>query len=158
MVFMELDHKKYMHIAFEEAHKGYEEGGCPIGGVLVDNDTGEILGQAHNMLVQHNDPSSHGETETLKVAGRVRHQNTTLYTTLSPCFMCTGTIIQHQIPHVVVGDVTNARGNEEFLQERGVKVTIAEHPESVALVAKFRKEKPELWEEDWGADAHYDGP
>ena len=105
---MRLDDEAHMRMAFELAAKGYGEGGCPIGGVLVDNATGEMLGKGHNALVQEGNPILHGEMAAMRDAGRMpdRH-DTTMYTTLQPCFMCTGTIVQFGIPRVVIGDVLN---------------------------------------------------
>lgn len=145
--------------AFELASKGYSEGGCPIGAVLVDNDTGEVLGEGHNAMVQEGNPILHGEMAALRDAGRlVNRHNTTMYTTLQPCFMCTGAIAQFGIPRVVIGDVTNASTDEtvRFLRGRGVEVIILEPDTSsaaracVELAARFRHQKPELWLEDWG--------
>ncbi|MCB9989558.1 MAG: nucleoside deaminase [Rhodospirillales bacterium] len=146
-------HDYYMKRAYELALKGYNEGGCPIGGVLVDNETGEILGEGHNALVQEGNPIIHGEMAAMRDAGRMAtRRNTTMYTTLSPCMMCTGTILQFKISRVVVGDTVNSYGNEELLKERGVEVIILDNPDCIALVKKFREEKPELWLEDWGGD------
>src|SRR5262249_26467218 len=101
-------HQHYMERAYQLAAKGYAEGGCPIGGVLVDNETGEILGEGLNALVQEGDPIVHGEMAALRAAGRLLNRHhTTMYTTLQPCFMCTGAITQFGIPRVVVADVTN---------------------------------------------------
>src|SRR5262245_54741668 len=106
---MDKKQEDYMRRAYELAHKGYSEGGCPIGGVLVDNETGAILGEGHNMLVQEGNPILHGEMAALRNAGRIpNRRKTTMYTTLQPCFMCAGTIVQFGIPRVVIGDVDNA--------------------------------------------------
>lgn len=148
-----------MQRAFELASKSYSEGGCPIGGVLVDNATGEILGQGHNALLQEGNPIVHGEMAALRDAGRrIDRHNTTMYTTLQPCFMCAGAIVQFGIPRVVIGDVTNAASDEtiRFLRDRGVEVIILDPKTSNAartsidLATRFRQEKPELWLEDWG--------
>src|SRR6478736_402116 len=102
-----------MTLAFELASKSYSEGGCPIGGVLVDNATGQVLGAGHNALVQEGNPIIHGEMAALRAAGRmINRHNTTLYTTLQPCFMCTGAITQFGIPRVIIGDATNASTDE----------------------------------------------
>src|SRR5216683_7081784 len=117
----------YMRRAFELAAKGYAEGGCPIGGVLVDNETGEVLGEGHNALVQEGNPIVHGEMAALRNAGRmVNRHNTTMYTTLQPCFMCTGAIVQFGIPRVVVGDATNSSSDETilFMRSRGIEVIV----------------------------------
>ncbi|MCB9963323.1 MAG: nucleoside deaminase [Rhodospirillales bacterium] len=145
------DHDYYMKRAYQQALKGYNEGGCPIGGVLVDNDTGEILGEGHNALVQEGNPIIHGEMAAMRAAGRMpSRRNTTMYTTLSPCMMCAGTIAQFHIGRVVVGDTVNSEGNVAFLRDRGVEVIVLDDPECIALVQKFRAEKPDLWDEDWG--------
>lgn len=147
----ELDDHAFMQRAYELALKGYNEGGCPIGGVLVDNETGEILGEGHNMLVQEGNPIIHGEMSAMRAAGRMAsRRNTTMYTTLSPCMMCAGTIAQFKIGRVVVGDAVNSEGNVEFLRERGIEVVVLNNENCIALVKKFREEKPALWEEDWG--------
>ena len=145
--------------AFELASESYREGGCPIGGVLVDNNTGAVLGEGHNALVQEGNPIIHGEMAALRSAGRMlnRHE-TTIYTTLQPCFMCTGAIVQFGIPRVVVGDVINASDDEtiRFLRSRGIEVVVLDLATSkaardcVELAARFRQEKPEQWLEDWG--------
>lgn len=156
---MNLDHEKYMRLAYEQALKGYNEGGCPIGGLLVDNATGKILGAGHNTLVQEGNPVIHGEMAAMRAAGRmVNRHNTTMYTTLQPCFMCTGTIAQFGIPRVVVADVVNASSDETicFLVDRGVEVIVLDPKNSkasadcIALCHKFKEEKPALWLEDWG--------
>src|SRR5437868_11988024 len=104
-------HEEYMQRAYELAHKGYSEGGCPIGGVIVENATGKILGEGHNCMVQEGNPIIHGEMSAMRNAGRHKNRHhTTMYTTLNPCFMCTGTMIQFGIPRVVIADVTNASG------------------------------------------------
>ncbi len=148
---MTLDDTFFMKRAYEQALKSYNEGGCPIGGVIVDNETGEILGEGHNHLVQEGNPIIHGEMDAMRKAGRMTtRRNTTMYTTLSPCMMCAGTIVQFKIGRVVVGDTVNSEGNVEFLRERGVDVTVMDDPDCIALVKNFREEKPDLWLEDWG--------
>lgn len=147
----QLDDRAFMQRAYQLALKGYNEGGCPIGGVLVDNGTGEVLGEGHNMLVQEGNPIIHGEMSAMRAAGRmVTRRNTTMYTTLSPCMMCAGTIAQFKIGRVVVGDTVNSEGNVDFLRARGVEVIVLNDENCIALVKKFREEKPELWLEDWG--------
>ena len=145
--------------AFALALRGYNAGGCPIGAVLVDNASGEILGEGHNGLVQEANPILHGEMAALRSAGRLQNRhNTTMYTTLQPCFMCTGAITQFGIPHVVIGDTVNASSDEtiSFLRARGIEVIVLEPAASPAardcieLAARFRSEQPELWLEDWG--------
>jgi len=153
------DHEFYMARAFALALKSYTEGGCPIGGVLVDNATGEVLGEGHNTLVQEGSPIIHGEMAALRAAGRLpnRH-NTTMYTTLQPCFMCTGAIVQFGIPRVVIGDAANTGSDEtiRFLRGKGVEVIVPNSGVSsaagrcVELATRFRGERPDLWLEDWG--------
>jgi len=142
--------RTFMQRAYEHALKGYNEGGCPIGAVLVDAD-GTVLGEGHNTLVQEGNPIIHGEMAAMRDAGRMETRRaTTMYTSLSPCMMCAGTIVQFKIGRVVVGDTVNSPGNVEFLRERGVRVDVMDHAPSIALVQKFREEKPELWLEDGG--------
>lgn len=145
--------------AFRLAAKSYSEGGCPIGAVLVDNAAGDIIGEGHNGLVQEGNPILHGEMAALRKAGRMKNRHhTTLYTTLQPCFMCTGAIVQFGIPRVIIGDVTNASTDEtiRFLRGRGIEVVILDPETSKAahdcvdLASRFRDEKPDQWLEDWG--------
>ena len=117
--------------------------------MIVDNQTRQILGKGHNTLVQENDPYNHGETSAIRDAGRENFSQTTLYTTLSPCDICATLLYMRQFNRVVVGDVTNASGNEELLRARGVKVDILEDQLGVALYAEYRRERPELDIEDW---------
>lgn len=141
------DDKRLLRIAYEEAKAGFDEGGCPIGSVLARG--GQVVAQGRNQRVQGGDPIAHGEMDALRKAGRQRtYRDTVLYTSLSPCMMCSGTIVQFGIPRVVIGDTTNFGGNEAFLRERGVEVVIAEDPDCVALMKRFIDEKPELWAED----------
>ncbi|HEY8189963.1 MAG TPA: nucleoside deaminase [Micavibrio sp.] len=148
---MTLDDAYFMKRAYRQALKGYNEGGCPIGGVLVHNQTGEILGEGHNMLVQEGNPILHGEMSAMRAAGRMAtRRDTTMYTTLSPCMMCAGTIAQFKIGRVVVGDTVNSAGNVDFLRSNGIEVVIINDPDCIKLVEKFREEKPDLWTEDWG--------
>ena len=154
-----MDDETYMAEAYRLAAKGYGEGGCPIGGVLVRHGSGQILGRGHNALVQEGNPILHGEMAALRDAGRlVNRHDTTMYTTLQPCFMCAGTIVQFGIPRVVIGDVLNASGDEtiRFMRGKGVEVIVMDPQASaaardcVALVRAFRAEKPDQWLEDWG--------
>ncbi len=143
-----LDHQYFMQRAYQQALKSYNEGGCPIGAVLVRND-GTILGEGHNMRVQGGNPILHGEMSALQNAGRQKiYDDTVMYTTLSPCMMCAGTAVQFKIPLVVIGENINFGGNEEFLQSRGVRVEILNHQGCIDLMSKFVREKPELWFED----------
>ena len=146
----EID-KTLLRVAYEEALAGYNEGGCPIGSVLARD--GKIVSQGRNQRVQGGDPIAHGEMDALRKAGRQStYRDTVLYTSLSPCMMCSGTIVQFGIPRVVVGENTTFGGNEAFLRERGVEVIIADDPDCIALMTKFIEEKPELWNEDIAED------
>ena len=138
---------KLLRVAYEEALAGYNEGGCPIGSVLSRG--GKIVSQGRNQRVQKGDPIAHGEMDALRKAGRQQtYRDTTLYTSLSPCMMCSGTILQFGIPRVVIGENTNFGGNEEFLRSKGVEVIIANDSDCVNLMQLFITEKPELWAED----------
>lgn len=147
--FKKLKDKDFMRIAFFLAGKSFLEGGCPIGGVIVDNGTRQIIGKGHNTLVQDNDPYNHGETSAIRDAGRKDFSQTTIFTTLSPCDVCATLIYMRGFQRVVVGDVTNASGNEPMLRKKGITVDILENPEGIALYAKYRKQKPDLDTEDW---------
>jgi len=147
--FKKLTDKDFMRIAFLLAQKGYREGGSPIGGVIIDNETRQILGKGHNTLVQENHPYNHGETAAVRDAGRCDFSQTTMFTSLSPCDICAALIYMRQFKRVVVGDVTNSAGNEEMLRQKGVQVDILEDPEGVAFYAKYRREKPDQDLEDW---------
>lgn len=139
--------RKFLRLAYEEAKAGYDEGGCPVGSVLARGD--ELVSQGRNQRVQKGDPIAHGEMDALRKAGRqTSYRDMTIYTSLSPCMMCTGTIIQFGIPRVVIGENTTFGGNEEFLRSKGVEVIIADDPDCIALMTKFIAEKPELWNED----------
>ncbi len=139
--------KKFMRLAYEEALAGYEEGGVPVGAVMVEN--GNVIGRGRNRRVQDDNPVSHGETDCMKNAGRrPDYSKVTMYTTLSPCMMCTGTIIQFGIGRVVIGEDKNFPGNIEFLKERGVEVTLLDDQDCIQLMNKFIAERPELWYED----------
>ncbi len=133
--------------AYEEAVAGFNEGGCPIGSLLARGD--EVLANGRNQRVQQGDPIAHGEMDALRKAGRQStYRDTTLYTSLSPCMMCSGTIVQFGIPRVVIGENQNFGGNEAFLREHGVEVVIANDPGCIALMERFIREKPDLWAED----------
>ncbi|MES2206057.1 MAG: nucleoside deaminase [Pseudomonadota bacterium] len=147
--FKKLVDADFMRIGVLLAQKGYDEGGCPIGGVIVDNATRHIVGKGHNTLVQENHPYNHGETSAIRDAGRQDFSLTTLYTTLSPCDVCATLLYMRQFKRVVIGDVTNASGNEQMLHDKGVSVDILEDCEGIALYAKYRKEKPDQDLEDW---------
>ncbi len=141
----------FMIIALDEARRGLAEGGIPIGSVLVID--GKIRGQGHNRRVQSGNPILHGEMDCLQNAGRLTakdYQRSTIYTTLSPCDMCTGTILLYKIPRVVMAENTTFRGGEDLLRERGVSVVNLDLPEAVQLMRDFIKARPELWNEDIG--------
>lgn len=142
---------KFYQAAYEEAENGYNEGGIPIGSVLVYR--GEIIGRGHNRRVQQGSAILHGEMDALENAGRLPahvYQESTLYTTLSPCSMCTGAILLYKIPNVVIGENTTFMGEEEHLRTSGVAVTVLEDAKSIQLMSKFIVQKPELWNEDIG--------
>jgi cytosine deaminase len=110
---------------------------------------GQEVSRGHNQRVQQGDPIAHGEMDALRKAGRQRtYRDTVLYTTLSPCMMCSGTIVQFGIPRVVVGENKTFGGNEDFLRQHGVEVVIADDADCIALMERFIREKPELWAED----------
>jgi cytosine deaminase len=147
--FKKLTDADFMRIAVLLAQKGYDEGGCPIGGVVISNETRQILGKGHNTLVQENHPYNHGETSAIRDAGRKDFSRTTIFTTLSPCDVCATLIYMRQFNRVVVGDVTNASGNEQMIRDKGVRVDILEDRQGIELYAKYRHEKPDQDIEDW---------
>lgn len=136
--------------AYLEALKGYKEGGLPIGSVLVDA-LGRIVARGHNLRVQTGDPTAHAEVVCLRAAGRRRDwPEMTLVSTLSPCVMCTGTTLLYRIPRVVVGENKNFLGAEDLFAARGVELHVVQDPDCIALMEKFVREKPDLWNEDIG--------
>jgi cytosine deaminase len=144
-----LADKDIMRIGVLLALKGYEEGGSPIGGVIVDDETRLIVGKGHNTLVQENHPYNHGETSAVRDAGRLDFGRTSIFTTLTPCSICAALIYMRGFRRVVVGDVTNDSGTEPLIREKGVQVDILEDPMGVELYAKYRREKPDQDLEDW---------
>lgn len=152
----------FMRIAVLLAQKSYDEGGCPIGAAIVDQASRRIVGKGHNTLVQENHPYNHGETAALRDAGRIDFSQTTLYTSLSPCDVCATLLYMRGVARVVVGDVTNASGNEALLRDNGVQVDVVEDPLGIELYARYRAERPDLDVEDWkglravgsGSDSH----
>ena len=143
--------RRMLRIAYDEAKAGFDEGGCPIGSVLARGD--RVVAQGRNRRVQEGDPTAHGEMDALRRAGRQRsYRGTTLYTSLSPCMMCSGTIVQFGIPRVVIAENTTFGGNEDFLRSRGVEVVVADDPDCIALMTRFQAERPELWSEDIAED------
>lgn len=142
---------RFMQAAIEEARQGLAEGGIPIGSVLVHN--GVILGQGHNRRVQKGSAILHGEMDALENAGRQSAQvyrESVLYTTLSPCSMCSGAILLYGIPRVIIGENSTFMGEEELLRSRGVQVDVLQSEECIDLMSRFIDEKPELWNEDIG--------
>lgn len=149
---MSTTHLQFMNLAFEQARKSFAEGGVPVGAVLVRG--GKVLATGHNQRVQLGDPIAHGEMDCIRKAGRQRtYRDTVLYTTLCPCMMCAGTIVQFKIPHVVIGEDENFSGSIPFLRENGIQVDLLMHQGCLDLMRRFIREKPELWFEDIG-DAH----
>ncbi len=133
--------------ALEQAQKSYDEGGLPIGAAMVEN--GALIGVGHNRRVQDGDPTAHGEMDCFRRVGRRAHyRGVTLYTTLSPCMMCAGTVVQFGIGRVVVGEDRSFPGNIGFLREHGVEVVLANDAGCVALMERFIREQPALWNED----------
>lgn len=144
-------HPELVARCYELARKSYDEGGLPIGSVLARG--AEVIGEGHNQRVQQGDPIAHGEMDCLRNAGRqASYAGLTLYTSLSPCMMCAGTIVQFGIRHVVIAENANFGGNEDFLRQRGVTVDIVDDPRCTALMARFIAEQPALWNEDIAAD------
>jgi cytosine deaminase len=141
----------FLQAAIEEARLGLSEGGIPIGSVLVHN--GQIIGRGHNRRVQQGSAILHGEMDALENAGRLPAQvyrESVLYTTLSPCSMCTGAILLYGIPKVVVGESLTFMGEEDLLRSRGVTVEVIQDPTCIALMQDFIAAKPTLWNEDIG--------
>ncbi|WP_030434643.1 nucleoside deaminase [Actinoplanes subtropicus] len=137
-------------VARQEARLGLAEGGIPIGAALFGPD-GEPLGRGHNRRVQDGDPSTHAETAAFRAAGRQRdYRGTTMVTTLSPCWYCSGLVRQFGIGHVVIGEATTFHGGHDWLAEHGVRITLLDDPECVALMRDFIAARPELWFEDIG--------
>lgn len=145
----ELSDADFMRIAVLLAQKSYDEGGCPIGAVIVDNVSRKIVGKGHNTLVQDDHPYNHGETSAVRDAGRIDFSKTTLFTSLSPCTICATLLYMRGFNRLVVGDVTNASGTEALIQEKGVQVDILEDKMGIDLYARFRQEKPDQDLEDW---------
>lgn len=141
----------FMQAAIDEAHKGAAEGGIPIGSVLVHQ--GRILGKGHNRRVQQKSAILHGEMDALENAGRLPasvYRESVLYTTLSPCSMCSGAILLYGIPRVVIGENRTFLGEEELLRSRGVQLEVLQNEECIELMRSFIEQKPELWNEDIG--------
>lgn len=143
--------EKFLKEAIAEAKKGLEEGGIPIGSVLVID--GKIVGRGHNRRVQKGSAILHAEMDCLENAGRLKakdYQRATLYSTLSPCDMCSGAALLYKIPKIVVGENKTFKGPEDYVRSCGVEVEVINDSECIELMQRFIKEKPELWNEDIG--------
>ena len=142
---------EFMQAAIDEARAGYAEGGIPIGSVIVHE--GRIIGRGHNRRVQKGSPILHGEMDAFENAGRqpaAVYRQCTLYTTLSPCSMCSGAILLYGIPRIVIGENRSFMGEEVLLRSRGVELTVLDDADCIELMARLMREKPELWNEDIG--------
>ena len=144
---------EFMRAAIEEAEKGFQEGGIPIGSIIVHN--GRIIGRGHNRRIQDNSAVLHGEMDALENAGRQPasvYRDSIIYTTLSPCSMCSGAILLYGIPKVVIGENRTFLGEEELLRSRGVSLTILQDPTCIRLMAEFIRANPKAWNEDIGEE------
>jgi cytosine deaminase len=141
----------FLRAAIDEARQGLREGGIPIGSVLVID--GKIAGRGHNRRVQRSSAILHAEMDCLENAGRLTahdYARATLYSTLSPCDMCSGTALLYKIPRIVIGENRTFRGPEDYVRSRGVELEIADDAECIALMREFIRARPELWNEDIG--------
>jgi len=141
----------FLIAAIQEAKKGFEEGGIPIGSVIVHNN--EIIGSGHNKRIQEGSVVLHGEMDALENAGRQKaavYKESILYTTLSPCPMCSGAILLYGIPKIIIGENKTFMGEEELLKSKGVEVIVLNDDECIEMMTNFIKEKPKLWNEDIG--------
>ena len=146
-----MNHDVFLKAAIEEAKIGLQEGGIPIGSVIVHNN--KIIGRGHNKRVQKGSVVLHGEMDALENAGRQKasvYKECVLYTTLSPCSMCSGTILLYGIPKVIIGENKTFLGEEDLLKSRGVEVHILNNKECIDMMNTFINNKPELWNEDIG--------
>jgi cytosine deaminase len=142
---------QFLRAAFDEARQGLAEGGIPIGSVLVID--GVIVGRGHNRRVQQGSAILHAEMDCIERAGRLKaadYRRSTLYSTLSPCDMCSGTVLLYGIPRVVIGENRSFRGPEDYVRSRGVELEIVDDTECARLMREFIAERPELWNEDIG--------
>ena len=142
---------KFMQAAIEEAQKGLAENGIPIGSVIVHR--GKIIGRGHNRRVQKKSAILHGEMDALENAGRQPasvYKGSVLYTTLSPCSMCSGAILLYGIPKIVIGEDNTFMGEKELLRSRGVEIEVLQDEACIRMMAKFIKDNPLLWDEDIG--------
>lgn len=141
----------FLQAALDEARQGLAEGGIPIGSVLVID--GAIVGRGHNRRVQLGSATLHAEMDCIERAGRLKgsdYRRSTLYSTLSPCDMCSGTALLYGIPRIVIGENRTFRGPEDYARSRGVQLEIVDDPECVRLMREFIAARPELWNEDIG--------
>jgi cytosine/creatinine deaminase len=144
--------EQMLSVAIEEAGIGLAEGGVPVGGALYAAD-GSLLGRGRNRRVQEDDPSIHGETDAFRKAGRQpSYRDTTMVTTLAPCWYCSGLIRQFRIPRVIVGEDRHFQGGVDWLRESGVEVIVVDSAASVDLMDRFIEQHPEIWNEDIGGD------
>ena len=146
-----MGHVEFLQAAIDEARAGLAEGGIPIGSVLVLD--GQIVGRGHNRRVQKGSPILHAEMDCLENAGRLKardYQRAILYSTLSPCDMCSGTTLLYKIPHVVIGENRTFQGPEAYVRSRGVHLEILDDPTCIRLMQDFIASQPELWNEDIG--------
>ena len=142
---------KFLAEALKEANLGLEEGGVPIGSVVVKN--GQIVGRGHNRRIQRNSAILHAEMDALENTGRQSasfYSDVVLYTTLSPCSMCSGAILLYKIPHVIIGENRNFLGEEDLLKSRNVMVEVLNEPGCIEIMRNFIRSKPSLWNEDIG--------
>lgn len=140
---------RFMQAAIEEAKKGLEEGGIPIGSVLVKD--GEIIGKGHNRRVQHDDPLAHAEIDCIRSAGRIgKYAETTIYSTLMPCYLCAGAIVQFGIKKLIAGESQTFNGAVEFMKEHGVEVIDLDIDECKTMMVGFIQKEPDIWYEDIG--------
>src|SRR4051794_14072630 len=145
-----MDHEAMLEVALEEARAGFAEGGIPIGAALFDR-AGNLLGRGHNRRVQDDDPSVHGETDAFRNAGRRRsYGDTTMVTTLAPCWYCSGLVRQFGIGTVVIGESRTFQGGADWLRESGVNVIDLDSGECFELLQGFIAAHPEIWDEDIG--------
>lgn len=143
----------FMQAAIEEARQGLAEGGIPIGSVLVID--GRIVGRGHNRRVQQGSAILHAEMDCLENAGRLKagdYQRAVLYSTLSPCDMCSGTVLLYKIPKVIIGENVTFQGPEDYVRSRGVELEILNDPECIQMMRDFIQARPELWNEDIGEE------
>lgn len=143
--------RAWLDAAIEQAEKSWREGGIPIGSVLAREDTGEVVARGHNQRVQSGDPTAHAEVDCIRNAGRRRDwRHLTLISTLSPCPMCSGTVILFRIPRVIVGEHRTFMGAEEWMKANGIDITVLDDARCIALMERLQREKPDLWAEDIG--------